>query len=484
MLSVMHEPNFKKHLKKIFFILSLLIASELVLSQNTSFEKYYDFGAAETGYCVQQTPDSGFVVCGFQGISLFSSKIVVMKTDKNGILEWNKLFGDGSNDQYAYHIINCSAGGYAVVGYRTGIGFVRDIYVLRLDINGDTLWTKQYGTPFIEEGSSIKETADSGFVISYIDDNDSTGILKIDSVGNLLWWKKYYLNNGAYFKDVATLSTGGYLLSGVVQTGAGLLSQAILMRTDSVGDSLWVKTFGGIGGDEFYEAHQTIDGNLIAGGISGTTVITPYNIFLVKTNMNGDTIWTNSFGSPLEEGGYSISNCQDGGYIIAGIVTQASSSSQYDLYLAKADSNGDSIWSKQYGGALSEYGHSVQQTFDGGFVFCGTTGSLDPDGAGVYLVKTDSLGSMIIGIDELAKENLELSIFPNPTDGVIHLRFDILSDFEIEIINELGQIIFSEKIGDTSPEKSIDISSFQNGIYFLKVQGKQSYGVKKIIKIN
>jgi hypothetical protein len=254
---------------KTYTFIFFLFVSGITFSQPTTFEKWYDFGAAETGYCVQQTPDSGYVVCGFQGIGMFSSKMVVMKTDKYGTLQWSKLFGDGSNDQYAYYIINCKAGGYAVVGYRTGISFVRDIYVLRLYDSGDTMWTKQYGTTAIEEGTCIQETADSNFVISFVDDNDSTGILKIDSNGNLLWWKKYYLYNGAYFKNIALLSSGNFILSGVTIIQPSSNVQGILMRTDSLGDSIWVKDYGNLSDEQFFEAQETEDGNIIVAGISG-----------------------------------------------------------------------------------------------------------------------------------------------------------------------------------------------------------------------
>ncbi len=118
--------------------------------------------------------------------------------------------GDGSYEMYAYYIINCSAGGYAAVGYLTGQGFVSDIYVVRLDDNGDTLWTRQYGTTAIEEGTCIQEADNGNFVISFRA-ADSSGIFKIDGSGNLIWWKSYNFSSGSHFKNVAVLSSGNYV---------------------------------------------------------------------------------------------------------------------------------------------------------------------------------------------------------------------------------------------------------------------------------
>jgi hypothetical protein len=469
-------------MKPLLIFFTLFLSTLKLVSQNTQFEKYYNFGAAETGYCVQQTPDSGFVVCGFQGISFFSSKMIVMKTNPNGILQWSKLFGDGSNDQFAYHIINCSSGGYAVVGYKTGAGFVKDIYVLRLNSLGDTIWAKQYGTPAIEEGSSIKETQDSNFVISYFDGNDSTGILKIDSIGNLLWWKKYKIDSGAYFKDVSILSLGGYLLSGVVQTGAGLVSQAIIMRTNLNGDSLWTKKFGGIGGDEFYEAQQTMDGNIIAGGISGTSVSSPYNFYLVKTDLNGDTLWTKHIATSLNQECSSLQQCSDGGYILSGTTYP---SGDANVLLIKTDALGNVLWSRSFGGALPDYSFFVRQTNDGGFVLTGTT-ALDPDGAGVYLVKTDSVGFVPTGIYEIPSlQNINFTFYPNPTTNLIYLKFEEEEDYGINLIDNSGRILFSDKISRSNSlaENSIDLSSFQNGIYYLQIKSAKASNTKKVIKI-
>jgi hypothetical protein len=472
------------HFIKTYTFIFFLFVSGITFSQPTTFEKWYDFGAAEAGYCVQQTPDSGYVIAGRQGIGMFSSKILIIKTDKYGATQWSKLFGNGSNDQYAYYIINCKAGGYAVVGYRTGIGFVRDIYVLRLYDSGDTMWTKQYGTIAIEEGTCIQETADSGFVISFWDDNDSTGILKIDSVGGLLWWKKYKFYNGSYFRNVFELSSGGYVLAGIAQTVSGLFSQGILMRTDSLGDSLWVKDYGGISGEEFYEARETQDGNIIVGGISGEAAVGGmWGSYILKININGDAIWTKRFHPQYDDECMSIQQCADGGFILGGT---SYINSDGNMYLMKLNPNGDSLWLKKFGGIDDEYGSFVRQTSDDGYVLVGSTLSWDITSA-VYLVKTNSVGNITTGINSYSSfHSIVFNAYPNPTRDIINLKYDSESDYTIHIIDVSGKTLFSKEIlkNNALQENSIDISFLQNGIYYLRILNDKTSVTKKIIKIN
>lgn len=468
-------------MRKLIFIFFYLFPRFLCSGQNTTFERGYDFGGAEAAYCVKQTPDSGFVICGRQGLGLISAKILAMKTDKSGNIEWSKLYGDGSNEQYAYHIVNCRTGGYAMVGYKTGAGFVEDIYVLRLNNAGDTIWTKNYGTSAVEIGSCIKETVDSGFVISFYDGNDSTGILKIDSIGNVLWWKKYYLGSQTLFKDVSLLSSGGYLLSGVSFTATSLSDQAVLMRTDSMGDSLWVKSFGGVGGDQFFQSQETADNNIIAGGISGATTSDPYNFYLVKTDMNGDTLWTKHIYSALNQECYSLQECSDAGFIMLGTTYLASDA---NIILVKTNSVGDSVWTHAYGCSTGDdYGYFVQQTFDGGFVCAGLSGCLDADGAAAYLLKTNSSGTLL-SVSEVDAGTLELSAYPNPTNGMVHFKINNPNDLKVEINDELGQEAFSADFDDRNTDFVINFESFRNGIYFVKITTSEGYSVKRIIKTN
>lgn len=472
------------NLKIVIHIVILFVIPIKVFGQIVEFSNYYDFGYAEAGYCVQQTPDSGYVVAGRQGIWLSSAKMLILKTDKNGTQEWATLIGDGSNEIYGYYITNCSDGGYAAVGYTTGVGFVSDVFVVRLNALGDTLWTRQYGTNYIEEGTCIQQTNDSGFVISFWDENDSSGLIKIDSIGNIEWTKKYYLAGSPFFENIIKIASGGYLLTGKSEMGPPLWSQGIVMRTDLNGDSLWYRTFGNTNGEQFFEADETFDGNIIIGGISSEASVGGwYGAYILKLDLNGDTIWTKLYPAIDNDEIYSIQTCDDGGYIVGGTSYIVGNGS---AYLMRINQFGDTIWTKRYGEIDDDYGYSVRQTLDGGYILAGMTSNWDPQGAGVYLVKVDSLGSTVFVAEIPFDQSVYISAFPNPTNGYSRFQFESISDYDVFVFDMRGSLIFNKKTQpiDGFIEDVIDFSMYENGIYTVKFVSEKNFFSAKIIKTN
>jgi Secretion system C-terminal sorting domain len=278
------------------------------------------------------------------------------------------------------------------------------------------------------------------------------------------------------------LSTGDFIMTGVAILPS-MNIQGMVMKLNALGDSIWVKNFGGAFDDILYEADATLDGNIIVAGISSPSSTTS-NIYVLKLDQNGDTIWTKQLSGTIQLNCSSIATCTDGGYILTGATIEYTTFSNVDLLLTKLDVNGDSLWSKKFGGSLLDGGNSVKQTFDGGFIMTGRTASLDLVGEGVYLIKTDGNGDFTTAINESINNPIALDIYPNPTTGIIHLKFATSSIYTIQIINEYGQEVFSKTEQENKPTNELDISFLQNGIYFLKIQGAKSSLVKRIIKIN
>src|SRR5207247_781050 len=108
-----------------------------------------------------------------------------------------------------------------------------------------------------------------------------------------------------------------------------------------------------------------------------------------KTDTIGDTLWTKTFGGIYDDEALFVNQTTDGGYIIAGWTSSFGAGGWDDVYLVRTDANGDSLWTKTYGGVNGDVAWSVQQTTDGGFIITGGTSSFGSGGYDVYLIKTD-----------------------------------------------------------------------------------------------
>ncbi|MHC4540800.1 MAG: hypothetical protein ACYS74_13625, partial [Planctomycetota bacterium] len=154
------------------------------------------------------------------------------------------------------------------------------------------------------------------------------------------------------------------------------------------------RTYGGSGDDIGSSVQQTTDGDYIVAGYTYSFGTGSSDVYLIKTDPSGDTLWTRTYGGSDIDYGYSVLQTTDGDYIVAG-ETQSFGAGPGDVYLIKTDPSGDTLWTRTYGGNGHDWGQSVQQTTDGGYIVSGQTNSFGPGQADVYLIKTDAVGDTL-----------------------------------------------------------------------------------------
>ena len=385
-------------MKKLLFILLLTIP---FVGFGQSWEKTFGGIGNDEGYSVQQNTDGGYIVCGrTKSFGNGYSDIYLIKTDGNGDSLWTKVLG-GVVSERGYSVQQTNDGGYIVCGYSNsfGNGVLHDFYLIKVDGNGNQLWDQVFTQSHESSGKSIEQTIDGGYILCGSKRSTTNGIndvylIKTDENGVEQWSEDY--GSGSYSEigySVQQTIDEGYIITGVKTNDGQGLSDIYLVKTDENGNYLWNKTIGGVNSDESYSVQQTNDEGYIISGWTESSGNGNKDVYLVKTDDNGDSLWTKTFGGTGNDEGKSVQQTNDGGYIITGS-TQSFGNGGYDVWLIKTDENGDTLWTKTFGGSNWDFGYSVQQTTDGGYIITGSTLSFGNGGGDVYIIKTDGNGNV------------------------------------------------------------------------------------------
>ena len=310
---------------------------------------------------------------------------------------WVKTFG-GLGYDGGHSVQQVSDGGYIFTGYIMPEGDNWwDVYLVKTDSGGNPLWEKTYGGINHDEGYSVQQTIDGGYIVAGTTHSSSAGtayLIKTDPEGSILW-ENYYGDDEYIYKakSVQQTSDGGYIIAGTGHLPGATWSDASLIKTDSDGNPLWEKTFGGSSPDDANSVRQTDDGGYIVAGYTKTYAAGNYDFYLIKTDSSGNALWEKTYGGEGWDYSYSVWQTSDGGYIVAGNTSPDGSTS--DGYVVKTDSEGNIIWEKTFGGTDSDYLSSVQQTSDGSYILAGSTNSYGAGSNDCYLVKTDADGNIL-----------------------------------------------------------------------------------------
>ncbi|OFY67389.1 MAG: hypothetical protein A3H98_06175 [Bacteroidetes bacterium RIFCSPLOWO2_02_FULL_36_8] len=370
----------------VLLILSLKVSSQITVD----FEKYYGGTSDDYSVEVKQTIDGGYISVGQTTSNGYD--FYVVKTDAVGDTSWTKTLG-GTDEDWGYSVEQTTDTGYAVFGWTKsyGAGDFPDFYLIKLDVSGNTQWVKTPADGGVEYGYTIHQTSDGGYAMVgsqcvYGPCNFNGFFVKTDINGDTLWTKVYGGNQNESVQDFVQTSEGGYALGGYTESYGSGGKDFYFIRTDSIGDTLWTKTYGGANDDEIESIRQTADSGYIIFGRTKSFGAGSDDFYLIKTNPSGDTIWTKTYGGSGSEKGKTVQQTSDGGYILIG-QTQTYATFLSAICLIKTNSSGDILWTKVFSGKEAAYGRYVEQTADGGFILSGSTLSMASFQNEVILIK-------------------------------------------------------------------------------------------------
>ena len=311
---------------------------------------------------------------------------------------WFTTFG-GTGVDAVYSVRQTSDGGYIATGNTNSFGAgSQDIWLIKIDGERNVTWQKTYGGSAYDYANSVQQTADGGYIIagsteSFGVASEDVWVLKLDGNGDVVWQKTYGGDaNYDYANSIQQTADGGYIVAGFTTSFGEGNGDAWVLKLDGNGDVVWQKTYGGSGTDFAYFVQQTAEGGYIVAGFTRSFGESNGDAWLLKLDQDGNVTWQKAYGSTGTESANSIQQTSDGGYIVAGTTTTFSTGPR-DAWLLKLDQDGNVTWQKTYGGIDYDLIFFIQQTTDGGYIAAGITSSFGAGAQDAWLLKLDEHGS-------------------------------------------------------------------------------------------
>ena len=494
----------------ISFFMAGLFFSQLQSPPAIEWSKNYGGTYPETHADINLTSDGGYIIAGGSKSSngdttvnygLFDFWIV--KINSVGNIQWQKSLG-GSNNEIAYSVQQTSDGGYIVAGEtNSSNGNItqsygeRDMWVVKLDLNGNLVWQKTFGGSGDDVARYIRQTPDGGYIVigstSSFDGVVASGnrglgdvwVLKLDNAGNLQWEKTYGGGNIDRGNSIELTSDGGYIMACNSKSNDNQVTgnhgnyDYWIVKINSSGNIQWQKSLGGSNSDEAYSAKQTTDGGYIVLGasISNNGDVTGnhgnYDYWLVKLNSSGNIQWQKSHGGTLYDHGRSVSQTTDGGYILSGYampiamegVTAIGSN---DYLVIKTDSTGDAQWQRTFGHLTDDYSNAILQTPDEGYIISGYSDAVTGTTSNYDYWVIKLAGNQLSTNEVAVKRNI--TIFPNPVKNFLNIN-NLPLESTVTINDAAGRKVYSKKYS----EKNITINTSEliNGNYILQIENER-----------
>lgn len=399
---------------KISLITSLWVISLEINAQN-SFEKVYGGNGSELGFDICTTADTGYLIAARTGTTAEGFDIWLIKVDRNGDTLWTRTFDIGDFESCEV-ILETPDGGIFIAGELNNDSLLSAAFIMKTNHYGDSVRTRIY--PYFSEFIDGLQTLDGSFVLIYrgvtpYDDD----IVKINSEGDTLWkcnldrMLNGWLFDAIYATSVTEDAGGNYFVTGNSYPGwSRSEGYAYLSKINPSGDTLWTRSLNNPEVEEPFFISDIIntsdDGFLLAGSDGNYT-------WIYKTDSAANLLWKKEYSSSqtseewhLSYGMTSIDKTGEGGYIIADkmVCMDMKSRDYYDyIRIMCTDQNGDTLWTRKIYDRLISQYSNVIQALDDGYVLTGYT-NIEGQDSDVWLYKSDVEGQ-VTDVNEYALTN-------------------------------------------------------------------------------
>lgn len=486
----------KSHLIKAAIAVVLLFASinGISIAQSITWERTYLQSSWTSGYSIKQTSDGNYITCGLRG-------------NFGGFVAKLNLFGDTLWVRY-FPVAEFTSILETIDGKYTVVGWTDKAHIVKLDTNGNIIWTRVITEPGYETRAyNVCLTTDGGYVIVGEAKTSNPTVLsgyllKLDNNGFKQWSKIIFkANANIVLSKAIEIAPFGYILTGgELHNNNG---QIIIVKTDLFGDTLWTNTIGSNYDEYGYSVFRTYDNGFLSIGeiyLPGGQA----KLYFSKIDSLGNLLWSKIYGDTLKTFDLRSSDCAvfnsfSNSYLITGrYLTGTSSLDTVKLFIISIDSNGNKIWSRFYNkDTVDIEGVSIDLCNDSGFVVAGDL--LDPPSDNsltspqyLYVIKTNKNGEIVpIGVNN---QNLNIPlqyklnpVYPNPFNPVTNITFEVskTSRIKIKLYNILGKeigVIVDDTFKSGIHSLKLESGRLASGIYFLSMFTEYiCIGTQKII---
>lgn len=471
---------------------TVYVASTAAWPPATEWARSYGWPYSDCGYCVRQTSDGGYVIVGYTDFFGGPAPDVwLLKTNASGDTTWTRIYG-GSGYEVGHWVEQTSDGGYAIVGSSMdSFEDDEDILLIRTDADGDTVWTRTYGGWGNDVGRCLKEVA-GGYVLAGTTSSFGAGphdilVLRIGADGDSLWMRTFGGTGADYGYSLELAGQGGLVVAGYTNSfGAGGYD-IYLVKIDPSGNKIWARTYGGTANDVGLSVERSLSGYVVAGNTSSFGA-GAMDAFLVGTDADGGALWTKTYGGSANDAAWSVEGAGNG-YIIAGY-TESYGAGQTDVYVLRTDPLGDTLWTKTYGSDWVDCGYCAQLAApDSGYIIVGTVGHWEW-GDDIWLIKMGDTPCSVEPRAEVAAP-FEFRVEPNPFRGKteIVLRDPAVRDVGIAVYDVRGGFV-TDLTGTKEPDGHWTVNwdgtdwrgcLVPAGVYFCWVDSKVARARVKLI---
>jgi hypothetical protein len=478
----------------IILLLSLYLSYETE-AQTIEWTHTYGSTGQDGGESMVLISDGEIVITGFKSVNNLKD-VLLMKTDAQGNELWSRTFNLGLND-IGRSLRQTSDGGFIIGGMTEVNPQTFDPFIIKTNSEGILQWYQQYDYGFGDDdrGHGVWQTSDGGYILAGqtwlihgLFGNYDMYIIKTDANGNVQWKKVFYREEEG--NDVALavqqLNDDGYIVGGFTQSSAWA---SYIIRTDASGNAIWSNIYPGAWQSECYDIQSTPDGGFIYTGTE-SSFTTDTDVLLVKLNSNGILQWKKIYGTVDADQGESVSQLQDGGYVIAGM--SAGGGAGYDMYFVRTNSNGDLLWSTPIGGSGDDRAFSVVSDQSGHHYVTGWSWSYGQGQGDVYLVKLSEAVVPVEVDDDINGFSLEQN-FPNPFNPSTKIRYRIPGlttgdnvPVQIVVYNIIGNEITTLVVGEMKPgsyEVEFNAPGLPGGVYLYRLSTGDFMITRKMILI-